>query len=79
MHFRSVPDQAMQLEPAYAKLAERLRMAFRRCPSLSLTVFQTADWLELDDALSNRVLEALASEGVIERGDDDRYRLLLKH
>lgn len=79
MHFRSAPGQTQLLEPAYAKLAERLRTAFRCRPSLSLTVFQTADWLEIDDALSNRLLEALASEGVIERGGDDRYRLLLKH
>jgi hypothetical protein len=79
MYSRSVPDRTAALEPAYANLAERVRSAFRARPSLSITIWQTAEWLDLDERLTCRVLEALAAEGLIERGGDDRYRLLLKH
>jgi DNA-binding IclR family transcriptional regulator len=79
MYSRTLSDRTGALEPAYANLAERVRAAFRARPALSLTTWQTAEWLELDEALTCRVLEALAAEGLIERGDDDRYRLLLKH
>jgi hypothetical protein len=79
MYSRTLFDRPGALEPAYANLAERVRTAFRGSPSLCLTTWQTAEWLELDEALTCRVLEALAAEGLIERGDDDRYRLLLKH
>ncbi|MEQ1869290.1 MAG: hypothetical protein ABL961_04645 [Vicinamibacterales bacterium] len=79
MYSRTVSHRALLLEPAYANLAERIRTAFRAGPSLSLTIWQTAEWLELDDVVSGRVLEALVAEGLLERGDDERYRLLLKH
>lgn len=79
MHSRSVSNRAFLLEPAYANLAERVRGAFRSSPSLSLTIWQTADWLQLDDVLTCRLLEALTAEGLLERGDDDRYRLFITH
>ena len=79
MYSRTISGRIGGLEPAYANLAERVRAVFRAHPSMSVTTWQTAEWLELDEALTCRVLEALAAEGLLERGDDDRYRLLLKH
>ncbi len=79
MHSRSASNPMMPLEPAYAGLAERVRTEFRRRPSLSLTADQVAEWLDLEDGLSRRVLEALTSEGLLECHPDRSYRLLLQH
>ncbi len=63
----------------YRFLCERLAAEFVRCPALTLTPWQMSEWLELDDDTSEYVLASLADAGRIERGEDGRYRLLLRH
>lgn len=78
----SIPVQggmAIRLESGYLSLAARVAWEFRRSPALTLTTAQLSDWLDVDDAVSVRVLNALVDAAVLERGGDERYRLAVTH
>ncbi len=67
------------LESGYVRLAHRVESEFRRMPTLALTTSQLSDWLDVDDTVSVRVLNALVTAAVLERGTDERYRLFVTH
>lgn len=68
------------LESGYVNLARRVVSEFQRMPALALTTAQLSDWLEVDDAVSVRVLNALVAAAILERSSSDqRYRLLVTH
>jgi len=69
----------VNLESGYVNLAQRIASEFRRMPTLALTTTQLSDWLEVDDVVSVRILDALVAASVLERGTDQRYRLLVTH
>lgn len=67
------------LESGYVSLAHRVVAEFRRMPTLAVTTAQLSHFLDVDDVVSVRVLQALVAASVLERGQDQRYRLLVTH